>query len=521
MGSCADGQVNIMERSAWKLMPEPLKLAARPIESMVFDPQQTLWLLLSTCEKHRDNTRVCSELEIRRWNPIQRTFVPEVARVSLPGSETYMLTPGGPTAVTLARDGDFLASAYCFKPEVFRCVQSALQFGPPNSVRKSKPVVGHVSEIGGLAVSSDHKVLVSGSEDGTIAVWRTDGSSILSESISGGADTFFAVAFGDRGPKIAAAGCEEYREEFPRRCQSGALVVVPAKDRNAAALKLPRDVGTLRSLAFSRDGNMLAAGSDTDRLLLWSSLDETPSPEILLSPTQSVLSLQFTSDARALVASGKRGIAIWDVASRKPRQHLARDTKTSILAVAISPDGKTLVSGGEDRAITIWDMHNNSQPKVVAGHTGAVTALRFAAKGTMLASAGEDGIAVWDFPSMQRRSLPFHGHQGPVVTIALSPDGEMLASAGLDRRVLLWDVASGQPLGPALSQDQAWRSLAFSHDGSTLAAVGHGSSIRLFRTSPKLWRELACRRANRNLTQQEWSEYLGTQPPGITCAGSS
>jgi WD40 repeat protein len=521
MGSCVDGQVSIMETSAWQLVAKPITLAGRPIESMALDPKQDLWLLLSTCPRYRDGSGACRTVEIRPWSLGRQTFLADSASVALPSSEASMGARGGPTAVALAPHGDFIASAYCFKPEVFRCVQGALQFGLPDSVGASKPMVGHVSEILSLAASRDHKLLASGSKDGSIALWRTDGSSVLSESIAASAATFFAVAFDARGEKIAAAGCAEYRDRIPRQCQSGALFVVTAKDRTVAPLPLPDDVGTLRAVAFSHDGKRLAAGSDTNQLLLWTNLDETREPEVLLGPAGSVLALEFSPDARSLVAAGARGIVVWDVPLRKPRLHLGSDAKGSVLAVAVSPDGKMLATGGEDRAITIWDLDTPSNRKGATGHNGAVTALRFDATGKILVSAAEDGIAVWDVPTGQRRSLPFHGHQGPVISVALSPDGGTLASAGLDRRVVLWDVESGQALGPALSQDQAWRSVAFNPAGSIAAAVGHGSRINVFQTTTRSWREIACRRANRNLTRQEWSEYFGSEPYRETCGGFS
>jgi WD40 repeat protein len=66
------------------------------------------------------------------------------------------------------------------------------------------------------------------------------------------------------------------------------------------------------------------------------------------------------------------------------------------------------------------------------------------------------------------------GHTAPVLSIEFSPDGRTLATGGADGKVLLWDLSersgrllSNLRLGES-SNDQA-RSVAFSHDGRTLA----------------------------------------------------
>ena len=100
----------------------------------------------------------------------------------------------------------------------------------------------------------------------------------------------------------------------------------------------------------------------------------------------------------------------------------------------------------------------------------------------------------------------------------MSPEGQSAISAGLDRRPLLWDLESGQPLGPPLSQQQAWRGVAFDPTGKTAAAVGHSADVSLWPANPETWVTLACRRANRNLTKDEWVAYWGNEPFRKTCS---
>jgi serine/threonine protein kinase/Tol biopolymer transport system component len=76
--------------------------------------------------------------------------------------------------------------------------------------------------------------------------------------------------------------------------------------------------------------------------------------------------------------------------------------------------------------------------------------------------------------------LTLRGHSGAVRGIAFGPAGKYLASAGSDRKVKVWDVASGKevrtldvPRGEALG-------VAFSHDGKRLAAACGDGVVRLW-----------------------------------------
>src|SRR5262249_42185128 len=103
------------------------------------------------------------------------------------------------------------------------------------------------------------------------------------------------------------------------------------------------------------------------------------------------------------------------------------------------------------------------------------------------------------------------GHTSSVISVAFSPDGKTLASDSIDG-IRLWDVTTRQPLGTSLvSSPFVGFSVVFSPDGKTLASGSFDGFIYLWDTDAESWMARACRIAGRNLTKQEWDQFIGTR----------
>ncbi|MFB8198801.1 WD40 repeat domain-containing protein, partial [Kitasatospora purpeofusca] len=106
----------------------------------------------------------------------------------------------------------------------------------------------------------------------------------------------------------------------------------------------------------------------------------------------------------------------------------------------------------------------------------------------------------------------------PVSALAFSHDGRTLAAAGTDGTLRMWDLASRQPLGPALpAPGGATLSLAFGPDDRTLRAATEHVPAHEIAVAPDQLATDICERAGGGLPQADWETYLPEVPYRKVC----
>jgi len=149
---------------------------------------------------------------------------------------------------------------------------------------------------------------------------------------------------------------------------------------------------SLTSLAFTPDGNTLAAGAADGSLFLFR-VSDGKLLRTLAGHTGIVLAVEFISSGRTLLsASADQTARLWNVSSGG-MQRLINGLSYGVLSAAFSPDGKLLAWGTRDNSVRLYRISDGSLASTLQGHTGPVDGLAFSPDGHLLASASGDNTS--------------------------------------------------------------------------------------------------------------------------------
>jgi len=289
-----------------------------------------------------------------------------------------------------------------------------------------------------------------------------------------------AVAFSRNGQYLAAAGAD------------GALKIWNVRTHNAIPIAAALHAGSVFALAFSPGNDMLASGSSQTgviKLWEWKKNRVTSLPEKI----SGLRALVWSQEQNTLIAGGKDGtLRLWNFGRTTPLpKPMTVSHGSPIFALALAGDGKIFAAAGQDGVARVWNLKKlQSKPKELKNGS-KINALSFTRDGKRLFTADEDGkLREWEVEKQNNKGrellIENNSRKSSLNAVALSPDSPILAAGTNLGYINIWNVAS-ETQGPKLAahadtepKNSSIQSLAFSPNGNLFASGSLGGTVRLW-----------------------------------------
>ncbi|MFO7943973.1 MAG: TIR domain-containing protein [Anaerolineales bacterium] len=525
-----DGEIRIWDAKTMELMHIQRFPAAGSYANLEVTPDGKYLIAAKL------NLSVIHLWDLENWERVQDTF-------SEYESQIYQ--------IDLSPDGDILALGN---------QDGSLQLWDMEKDRPlGQPLEGHDDYITGLAFNPDGDVIISSSQDQSIRLWDVQNRELIGKPINFHQEKVPEIAFHPQGEQFVSVSADSLVGLW--NLSSSTLIDRPFGEHS----------GPVWDVDLTSDAETAVSGGVDGTLRIWDIGSDPELRDVLQAQLGQIYCVAISPDDRLLAAGGQEGIHLWDLEKAKSIGATLQEHGDPVISLAFSPDGDLLASGGMDSQVMIWDVKSRKRVESLTDPHSIVPDVAFSPNGSTLTAVGcsksnykycEQGeIHFWDLGSEGRihRSYLAHAHdiwtaafspggkvlatgsadktvmfwdvengqqigeelggfKSMVLSLRYSPDGSMLASGDQDGNVILWDLDKKQTFGPALTSHTAdVNTLVFSEDGHKLVSASHDGRVLLWDLSLERWKQLACQRAGRNLTEHEWESYFPGKEYQTTC----
>jgi WD40 repeat protein/LysM repeat protein len=241
------------------------------------------------------------------------------------------------------------------------------------------------------------------------------------------------------------------------------------------------------SLAFSPDGQYLAAGTQEGDVRIWRLSNQELGYD-LDGQTGRVIKILFSPDTRRVAVGTQHSVWVWELRDKTFVRVAASELQGDGPAdLDISPDTRWAALAMEDQ--TVW-LQNIKTGKIVLRleNEGKMPiSVTFAPDGKTLAVGSRDGrLHLWELAEGDQGNLEANyqknlAHPDGVTKMVFSPDGQYLVSFSLEGILRIWSLPEGYILN-TLPESQWDRvsSFTISPKGDLLATSSWTGPTRIF-----------------------------------------
>lgn len=295
----------------------------------------------------------------------------------------------------------------------------------------------HGAEVMSIAFSPNGKVLVSASLDNSVRSWDVQSGEQKAILACCNKRDLNSVAFSPDGETVAVGVNSGRVDIINAQAATIKLQLVPPSS-GASINPAP---GTVKSITFSKDGNLLASGDADGHVLLWET--QAGKYKQVLHVHHPINSIAFSPNGQLIATAAYDFANIWDAKTGDWKRKLySYDVGSGpVYSVAFSPDGRTIATGDSSGKIILWDTETGSVVRILMGHSSNVYSVCFSPDGRYIASgSNDDTVRIWETQTGNIKQVL--SDNWDVFSVAFSPDGKLIAGAGQNKTIKLWNTAN-------------------------------------------------------------------------------
>lgn len=360
--------------------------------------------------------------------------------------------------VVFAPDGKMLATA---------SQDGTIRLWDVESGAERAKLEGHQLRVISATFSSDGRRIASTSDQGgQLLIWDVQQARIAASSLSG-QGLITSMAFSSDGTLLGAAGF------------NGAIRI-HLLDQNRVN-DIAGSVAASQALAFLPD-NRLAAITDQGTIVVLTRGD--PQGKTLDGLDGEPLNVAVSRNGALIAAGSNTGtIGIWETSTGAAKTSIRSGFRT-ILALTINNDGSLVAVTGlpSEPTIEIWNTDTGKLHKTLPRQPATISGLAFQPRGALIAATDLNGaLRLWDTQNGESiRTIEAGPDQQWFTSLAFSPDGTMIVTAAPNGDIRFWNAGTGEEVARTSILDTSLLALVFSPDGQQLAVSGRDGSIRIF-----------------------------------------
>ncbi|MCP4288848.1 MAG: hypothetical protein GY792_31235 [Gammaproteobacteria bacterium] len=365
-------------------------------------------------------------------------------------------------------------------------------------------LVGHSDSVVQAVWDTDESRILTASRDGIARVWNAEnGAKLL--TLAGHSDSVWQAVWNSDESRILTAGADDTARVWD--AESGAELLTLA-GHSDSVWQAVWNADESRILTASKDGTARVWDAESGTELL-----------TLVGHSDSIEQVVWNVDESRILTASKDGTArVWDAESGTELLTLTLPGRSIPVEQAIwNVDESRILTIHWDNTVRVWDAENGTKLLALSGHTSWIWQAVWNADESRILTASEDNTArVWDAGS-STELFTLSGHSGSVWQAVWNSDESRILTTGADGTARVWDAESGTELFALFGHSGSVWQAVWNSDESRILTAGEDSTVRVFYTQMTDLLTVACEHAPRNMSHQEWRQFMGDTEYRPTC----